>query len=151
VNAAGPFHSILVPLDGSEHARAALERAIAIAQRDGARLTLLHAREAPHAVYVPGFLVAVPAESDQSAIELIDSAAAKVPEGIPVHTIVRDGRPAQEILKRAQTAEHDLIVMGSRGRGVARSLLLGSVSREVLHKSKTPVIVVPADGPRPSI
>ena len=67
--------------------------------------------------------------------------------GSPV-TLVRDGNPADEILKRAEGSQHDLIVMGSRGHGGAASLLLGSVSRSVVHRSPVPVIVVHVDGER---
>jgi nucleotide-binding universal stress UspA family protein len=67
-----------------------------------------------------------------------------------VHTIVRDGNPADEILKRAEGSQHDLIVMGSRGHGGAASLLLGSVSRSVVRHSTVPVIVVHVDGERVS-
>jgi nucleotide-binding universal stress UspA family protein len=70
-----------------------------------------------------------------------------VPEGIPVCTIIRHGHAPDEIVRRIEAAEHDLVVMGSRGRGPLRSLLLGSVSRAVLHRSPVRVIVVHADPP----
>ena len=143
------YRSLLVPLDGSVHAAAALEQAIEITKRSRAWVTLLHVIEPPRlppvgAAYVVGLLSA---ESEEQAEALLERAAARVPEGIPVCTIIRHGHAAEEIVRRIEAAEHDLVVMGSRGRGPLRSLLLGSVSRAVLHRSPVRVIVVHADPP----
>ena len=143
------YRSVLVPLDGSVHAAAAFERAIEIAKRSRAWVTLLHVIEPLRlppvgAAYVVGMLSQ---ESEAQAEALLERAAAQVPEGIPVCTIIRRGHAAEEIVRRIDGAEHDLVVMGSRGRGPLRSLLLGSVSRAVLHRSPAPVIVVHADAP----
>jgi nucleotide-binding universal stress UspA family protein len=145
--------SILVALDGSVHAQAALERAIEIATRSGAWLTLLHVIEPPHLPpFAASYLtpLAQPGacelgEQDDEAEMLLEHAVARVPEGVRVHTIIRHGRAADEILRRVDAAGHDLVVIGSRGRGPIRSLLLGSVSRAVLHRCPVPVIVVHAD------
>jgi len=143
------YRSILVPLDGSAHAAAALERAIEIATRSRAWITLLHVIEPPRLPPVGGAYVAglLSSESEAQAEALLERAAAQVPEGIPVHTIVRHGNAAEEIVRRVDGADHDLVVMGSRGRGPLRSLLLGSVSRAVLHRSPARVLVVHADPP----
>ena len=143
------YRSILVPIDRSAHAVEALERAIAIARRSHAWLTLLHVVEPLHPPPFGGSYVAglITEESEEEAEALLERAAARVPEGIPVHTIVRHGRASDEILRRVEAAGHDLVVIGSRGRGQLRSLLLGSVSRGVLHGSLVPVVVVHARTP----
>ncbi len=142
--------SILVAIDGSPHSAAAAREAIAIAVQDGARLTLMHVLGPPHAPFIAGPYMAPPLSvfTADEAETLLDEIASTVPDGTPVHTIVRDGNPADEILKRAEGSQHDLIVMGSRGHGGAASLLLGSVSRSVVHRSLVPVIVVHVDGER---
>ena len=143
------YRSLLVPLDGSAHAGAALEQAIEIAKRSRAWITLLHVIEPPRLPPVGGAYVVglLSSESEEQAEALLARAAGQVPEGIPVHTIFRHGNAADEIVRRIDGAGHDLVVMGSRGRGPLRSLLLGSVSRAVLHRSPAPVIVVHADPP----
>jgi nucleotide-binding universal stress UspA family protein len=79
---------------------------------------------------------------------LVNEAAGTVPADLPVTKVVARGRPADTIVQQARTAGHDLIVMGARGRGDIRSLLLGSVSRRVLHTSPAAVLVVHAPDER---
>jgi nucleotide-binding universal stress UspA family protein len=62
----------------------------------------------------------------------------------PVTTVVGRGSTAEAILARAREGDHDLIVMGSRGRGAAASAILGSVSHHVLHHGRVPVLIVHA-------
>jgi nucleotide-binding universal stress UspA family protein len=52
------------------------------------------------------------------------------------------GDPGLELLKRATAADHDLIVIGSRGRGAVRSAVLGSVSHSVLNHATVPVLII---------
>jgi nucleotide-binding universal stress UspA family protein len=140
------FHSILVAVDGSPASWSALEEAIEIARRDGARLTLISVAAPPRWVIAGPYVVPIASQADldRQAEEILERAEALVPEGIPVSTVVRHGPAASAIVGRIRAAEHDLVVMGSRGRGPARSLLLGSVSRAVREHSPAPVLVVRA-------
>jgi nucleotide-binding universal stress UspA family protein len=85
-------------------------------------------------------------ESDVEAEtrRIVEAARDRVPDGIDVDTAVVCERPADAIIREVERGGHDLIVMGSRGRGSLRSLLLGSVSTSVLHRSRIPVMVVHA-------
>jgi nucleotide-binding universal stress UspA family protein len=139
------YRSILVAVDGSAAATAALETAIEIARRDGARLTLITvAAPLRLPVHMGPFIVPLPSEATllREAQEAADRAEALVPDGIPVFTVLRRGPAGKAILERAEAGEHDLVVMGSRGRGTISSLLFGSVSREVREHSRVPVLVV---------
>ena len=60
--------------------------------------------------------------------------------GVPVRTMVKEGRPGEEIIKAS--GYHDLIVMGTLGRTGVRHLLLGSVAEKVVRHAACPVLVV---------
>jgi nucleotide-binding universal stress UspA family protein len=83
-------------------------------------------------------------ELEDAVRAVVDAAAATVPDGIPVATLVSTGLPADEIVKRTKEDGYDLIVMGARGRGAVTSLLLGSVSHAVLNRSPSAVLIVHA-------
>lgn len=61
--------------------------------------------------------------------------------GIKAQVKVRKGRPVDEILKEAEEGLYNLIVMASYGKGITK-FMLGSVSREVVHRAQIPVLVV---------
>jgi nucleotide-binding universal stress UspA family protein len=140
------FRSILVAVDGSPAAAKALEQAIDLARSEGARLTLISVADLPRWRF-SGFPLAVPFPNEtdlvREAEKVLERAEALVPEDVPVSTVVRRGPVVKAILKRIETGEHDLVVVGSRGLGPAGSLLLGSVSRGVLAGSPVPVLVAP--------
>ena len=140
------FRSILVALDDSAASAAALDQAIDLARAEGARLTLISVaappRWRPAGPFVPPY--PTDAQLEDEARALLDRAEERVPDDVPVATVLRSGLAAKEILKRAECACHDLIVMGSRGLGPAASLVLGSVSRAVVAQSKTPVLIARA-------
>ena len=142
------FKSILVAWDGSEHAKRALAQAVDLARTQDARLTLLTVAAPIHAW--PGYVPPI-SEADliSAAEKILAEGEALVPDGIPVSGRTTAGDPGTELLKRAAAADHDLIVMGSRGRGAVRSAVLGSVSHFVLNHTSAPVLVI-HDGGRES-
>jgi nucleotide-binding universal stress UspA family protein len=142
------FRSILVAWDGSEHAKRALAEAVDLARTQDARLTLLTVAAPLHAW--PGYVPPV-SEADliSGAEKILAEGEALVTDGIPVSGRAVVGDPGAELLKRAGAADHDLIVMGSRGRGAVRSAFLGSVSHFVLNHTTVPVLIV-HDGDRES-
>jgi nucleotide-binding universal stress UspA family protein len=142
------FKNILVAVDGSEHAERALAEAIDLARLANATLTLVTA--VPDASMLGAgavFAYAVDYDSIQNDLhsqyrDLLDSEKAKVPPEVDSRALLLEGRPSRAILDEVESGGHDLVVMGSRGRGGLRSLMLGSASQEVLHASPVPVLVV---------
>ncbi len=145
------FRNILVAIDGSPHAARALREAVDIAQADNARLTVLASVPDTSALLVAGSAYggvdvrALARETEREYAELLDQAIDEVPDEISVTKILAHGRPGDRILERVESERHDLVVMGSRGRGDMRSLLLGSVSHHVLNGGHVAVLVVHAD------
>jgi nucleotide-binding universal stress UspA family protein len=78
----------------------------------------------------------------RAAREAVDRVAREL-EGVEteVHTLVRIGTPADQIIRAADELEADLIVIGGRGKGAIEAIVLGSVAYRVLHHAPCPVLV----------
>jgi nucleotide-binding universal stress UspA family protein len=144
------FHNILVSVDGSTHARQALAEAIDLASASRARLTIMTAVPQPSSWAQVPASAAVVAELclqlERDSETILRDAERQVPADVPVTTILTHEPIRRALLERIASGHHDLVVMGSRGRGAVRSSLLGSVSHSVLHHSPVPVLIVHADG-----
>lgn len=137
---------ILVPLDGSALAEAALDRAIALADRDRTKVILLRAAESttfPGADPVEGQVAVV-----REAEEYLERVAGRLRQaGLrQVETSVWYGPPAAAIIEAAEFQKPDLIVMNSHGRSGIGRLILGSVAESVLRGTATPILLLRAAG-----
>lgn len=143
------FHNILVAVDGSPHARAAVREAADIARTQNAKLSLLGAYNPflPWPAMMPAGLSQatideVAAAARSAAQAALDEATAMVHDAVTARTLCVDNSPADAILDEIGSGGYDLVVVGSRGRGDVASILLGSVSHRVVHESRIPVLVV---------
>jgi nucleotide-binding universal stress UspA family protein len=144
------FRNILVAIDGSPDAEEALTQAIDLAGAERSRLTLLSATTGPPVIaYASIGAAEVVAKGIQDAEEeakrVIEDARERVPGDVSVTTVTSVKPPRAAILRQIEDGQHDLLVMGSRGRGAVSAALLGSVSHFVLNHSPIPVLVVHAD------
>ncbi|MGH7306016.1 MAG: universal stress protein [Candidatus Rokuibacteriota bacterium] len=140
------LRKILVPLDGSVLAEAALPRAVDLAESEGATISLLRAAEAS------GRLGADPVEAQVTAVREAEEYLAGVVRRLAergatrVETHVWYGPPAAAITEAAAVQKADMIVMGTHGRSGLGRLVLGSVAESVLRGTTIPILVVRADG-----
>jgi nucleotide-binding universal stress UspA family protein len=154
------YERILIPLDGSPTAAAALEQAEALGEKLGSTLVLVRV------VHTLGDLasVATPtlsrAEFSQDVIARGDSASehaaarsyvdnlsdALQKRGLSVETHVGEGAPADQIIQTARSAAANLIVMTAYGAGGAHTrgqrAVFGGVADEVLRQSQVPVLLI---------
>ncbi len=138
-----PYETIVVPIDGSEHAVAALEHGIELANRHDATLHLLSVVD----VRATGVDAVADLQADQFAEyarTIVDDTAAKArTAGVDdVVTTVTFGSTYREIRSHAQDYEADLLVMGTHGRHGFDRLMLGSVTERVLRTAPAPVLTV---------
>ena len=137
---------IVIGVDGSSHAEAALKWAIRMAKGMGSQVTAVYAIHVP--VYFPEPYT-FPAQFDETwRSELEQDFDEKwcrplKQSGIKYRTVVENGRPAAVIARVAEAENADVVIVGRRGRGGVTELLLGSVSHELVLTSKKPVLVIP--------
>jgi nucleotide-binding universal stress UspA family protein len=136
---------ILVPLDGSMLAEAALSTAVDLAEEDGATISLLRGAEAfsrPGADPVEAQIMAV-REAEEYLAAVVRRLADK---GIGrVETHVWYGPAAAAIVEAAAVQKADLIVMSTHGRSGLGRLVLGSVTESVLRGTPVPILVIRAE------
>ena len=136
--------TILVPVDGSESSRKALQFAIRLARSAHAKLTLLEVVEefGP----LPGYYEAAPSGKDrvqwisEQRFEKVEPMLEE--SGIEWDRIVEEGYPADKIIEIADKGNYDMIVIGSRGLSGLSRFLVGSVSDRVVHHAHCSVTVV---------
>jgi nucleotide-binding universal stress UspA family protein len=137
--------TIVVGTDGSPAADRALEEAIEIAQRDGAKLHLVTAFPDPAVIRerVTSGATSVQVNLSEVADSVLTRAAERAEEkGIPAETYASESDPAEAILEVAKAQDADLIVVGSRGLSGIQRFLLGSVSSKVSEHAACSVMIV---------
>ncbi len=141
---------ILVPVDGSEQSKKAIEFAADWAKTHDGKLHLFHVPEpaAGDEMMVMGgasiTLHASREELEEAGNQILE-AAEGVARNMGVDDVERSieiGDPARKIVAKADAIEADMIVMGTRGLGDWKSLLIGSVSHKVMHLASCTCVTV---------
>lgn len=145
---------ILFPTDGSEAARTALNYILPLAQKFSAKITLLHTYD-----FTMGHVMSR-YNSDSATVHEMETKIARFgdrmlkdlreeleSQGFEVHnTFNEKGAAGQWIVRTAEREQCDLIVMGTHGMGLIKSVFLGSTSHYVVnHSHKIPVFLVPVE------
>jgi len=154
------FTKILYTTDLSENARHAFGYAAGLANRYNAGVTVLHVLEdlSPSADSLVINIIGrdkwneLRQKNEQEVLETMrsrlkafcDEVSSEFPscQFITDDIIVRIGNPAEEILGQVEAGGYDLVVLGAHGRGILSNTLMGSTSRRVLRRCKTPALVV---------
>ncbi len=134
---------LLIPLDGSRLAEAALPAASFLAGRLGARVTLLHVieRDAPQEIHGERHL----SDPDEAADYLDEIADRSFPAGTEIEKHVHgeeSSNVARSIADHIEELEADLIVMCTHGRGGLRGWMFGRIAQQVVNRGTKPVLLV---------
>jgi len=142
------FKSILLSYDGSEHARCAARYADELAREQSHPVTIwlvCVVEDVPKEIQEP-YLDNIIGERAAAGRALIEEGMQIIGgdsnDNITIKRSLLFGDPAESIINVAETRACDLIVMGTRGLGPLRSLLLGSKAQKVVSMAKCPVLLV---------
>jgi len=145
-----------VAIDGSEHADKALNFALDLAERYSAahyvdkcfsstNVQLSNSRLFSRTALLSRYNGRIFKEIKASHEKILSKALKRAKELKPdlkISTVLKEGRPADEIVKTAKEENFDLIVMGHRGLGRVKEFFLGSVSDRVADEAHCPVLIV---------
>jgi nucleotide-binding universal stress UspA family protein len=143
-----PFQleNVLVPIDFSEFSRRALEYALPLAEKFGAKIILVHVVEP--AFYPENVMIPVETEDLNTIMlregqKMLDGLGTeKIKPEINSEKIVAIGRPHNEIIQMAESHHADLIIIATRGRTGLKHMLMGSTAERVVRHAPCPVLVV---------
>ena len=134
---------VLVATDGSEHSMKAVQRALELAEKQGAQVTLMSV-----AYYGADYLEGMPPNikdklEDEARAALKKGKAVFDAKNLPVETVLEAGLvPANLIIRRAQEGKFDRIVIGSTGLNALERILMGSTAAKVVAHAPCEVTVV---------
>ncbi len=142
------LNKILVATDFSEGGRAAVDHAVALAERHGARLFVLHVSGAPPSlpsldIWEGNAQLHRMQELRRAGAEeqLTESIAQIRRHGVDVQPLLREGSAVEQIVQSARDNDVDLVVTGARGVGATNLFIIGSVTEGVIRNSDRNILV----------
>lgn len=139
------FSKVLVPVDGSDNSFRALDAALLLSEKLGTMVTAIHVMEDVPVLHIESEkLLRKLLEDYKKQNQLILSKCLEIAskKGIKIETKLLQGNPSSAIIDFCEKEKQDIIIMGSRGMGKFKELVLGSVSNKVLNHSSCPVMIV---------
>lgn len=134
-----------MPIDGSDNSFRALDAALILSEKLGAKVTAIHVMEEIPVLHIQSekllrqLLDAYKKESQKILSKCSEIAAKK---GLSIDTKLLQGNAGSTIIDYCGKEKYDVVVMGSRGMGRFKELVLGSVSDKVVHHSSCPVMII---------
>lgn len=138
---------LVIPVDGSASAKNAIKTAIETGLLENSEIHLITVNsitdDIPASPYMALNMVdQIVSLNREKALNILDEASALIyPKYKVAVAILKEGYPAEEIIKYSSDLGADLIIMGSRGLGTFNKVLLGSVSKQVLTHSNCSVLI----------
>ena len=145
------FKKIMVATDGSQTSIRTAEIAVDLARLSGGSIIAIYVVDIYRLAHLPGYaafpslssrLMELMQREGELAISEVENMACDA--GVPFSSIIAEGDPSQEIVKRSHKSGADLLVLGRIGRSDLEKILLGCVAEKVVRHSKIPVLIVPA-------
>ena len=139
------FTNILVPVDGSDNSYRALDAALLLSEKLGSNISVVHVMEEVPITHIESekllseLLEAYKKENQDILSKCSEIAHQK---GLTIKTLLLQGNPASVILDYSKKEKSDLLIMGSRGMGKFKELILGSVSSKIVHHSTCAVLLI---------
>ena len=139
------FTKILVPVDGSDNSYKALEAALVLSEKLGSNISVVNVMEQVPITHIESekllseLLEAYKKENQEILSKCSDIARQK---GIAIKTVLLQGNPAPVILDYSKKENFDLVIMGSRGMGKFKELIIGSVSSKIVHHSPCAIMII---------
>jgi nucleotide-binding universal stress UspA family protein len=139
------FTNILVPIDGSDNSYRALDAALLLSEKLGSNITAIHVMEEVPITHIGSekmlneLLEAYKKENQDILLKCSEIANQK---GLTIKTFLLQGNPASVILDYNKKEKFDLVIMGSRGLGKFKELILGSVSSKIVHHSPCAILLI---------
>lgn len=132
-------------MDGSITSYKALNAALELAQRIGSKVNVLHVMENVPKLYIQSqkLLDQLLAARTNEGKKILDKCILDAKNnGVTIKTELQEGDPASVILELSKRDKYDAVVMGTRGLGNFKGLILGSVSSKVVHHSACSILLV---------
>lgn len=139
----GSYKSILVPFDGSEFSKKALDRACKLSKVDGANITVLYVIPR-YEEMIEFFRTDSIQQSLFDEAEKIMGEAKKIalPYEVSIAATIQEGHAADKIVEIADKLKNDLIIIGTYGWKGVNKAIMGSTTERVIMNAKCPVLVV---------
>ncbi|MBS4199972.1 universal stress protein [Bacillus sp. FJAT-49732] len=142
------YQNILVAVDGSKSAEFAFKKAVQIAKRNNAKLTLIHVIDTRSFTTIDAYNGTMSERAETYAKELLDEykKEAEAEQLTNFDTLIDYGSPKTVIPKQiAQKINADLIICGATGLNAVERLLIGSVSEHIMRSAECDVLIVRTD------
>ena len=134
-----------MPVDGSDNSYRALDAALLLSEKLGSHITVIHVMEQVPITHIGSekqineFLEAYKKENQEILSKCSEIATQK---GFTINTFLLEGNPASAILDFSKKEKFDLLIMGRRGLGKFKELILGSISSKIVHHSPSAVLLI---------